>query len=81
MQAAYLHYQHRYGSKEKALEMMAQQYGQNIPTRNLHFIMGTMAKRRWQFILIGLLRSALDPEELGKQGDLFRDQSSSSSPE
>ena len=51
--------------------MMTQEYGQNIPTRNLHFIMGTMAKRRWQFILIGLLRSGLDPEELGKQGDLF----------
>lgn len=51
--------------------MMTQAYGQNIPTRNLHFIMGTMAKRRWQFILIGLLRSGLDPEELGKQGDLF----------
>jgi hypothetical protein len=50
---------------------MTQAYGQNIPARNLHFIMGTMAKRPWQFILIGLLRSGIDPEELGKQGDLF----------
>jgi hypothetical protein len=66
-----LRYQRRYRTKEKALEMMTQEYGQNIPTRNLHFIMGTMAKRRWQFILIGLLRSGLDPEELGKQGALF----------
>jgi hypothetical protein len=71
VQAAYLAYQRRYRTKEKALEMMTQEYGQNIPTRNLHFIMGTMAKRRWQFILIGLLRSTLDPEELGKQRDLF----------
>lgn len=71
VQAAYLVYQRRYRTKQKALEMMTQEYGQNIPTRNLHFIMGTMAKRRWQFILIGLLRSGLDPEELRKQGDLF----------
>jgi hypothetical protein len=71
VQAAYLHYQRRYRTKEKAIEMMTQEYGQNIPTRNLHFIMGTMAKRRWPFILIGLLRSGLDPEELGKQGALF----------
>lgn len=61
VQAAYLNYQRHYGSKDKALQMMAQEYGQNIPTHNLHFIMGTMAKRRWQFILIGLLRSSLDP--------------------
>lgn len=71
VQAAYLNYQRRYGSKDKAIEMMSQQYGQRIPTRNLHFIMGTMAKRRWQFILIGLLRSALDPKQLEKQGSLF----------
>jgi hypothetical protein len=25
--------------------------------QNLHFIMGNMAKRPWQFIVIGLLRS------------------------
>lgn len=71
VQAAYLAYLRRYRTKEKALEMMTQAYGQNMPTRNLHFIMGTMMKRPWQFILIGLLRSGLDPEELGKQGDLF----------
>jgi hypothetical protein len=51
--------------------MMAQEYGQNIPTRNLHFIMGNMAKRQWQFIVIGLLRSGLDPQEVAKQGSLF----------
>jgi hypothetical protein len=41
------------------------------PTRNLHFIMGNMAKLQWQFIVIGLLRSGLDPQELAKQGSLF----------
>jgi hypothetical protein len=71
VQATYLAYQREYGSREKALEMMAQEYGQNIPTRNLHFIMGNMAKRQWQFIVIGLLRSGLDPQELAKQGTLF----------
>jgi len=30
-----------------------------------------MARRRWQFIIIGLLRSGSDPEELAKQGKLF----------
>ena len=60
-----------YGSREKALQMMAQEYGRNIPTRNLHFIMGNMAKRQWQFIVIGLLRSGLDPQEVAKQGSLF----------
>jgi hypothetical protein len=71
VQATYLAYQREYGSREKALQMMAQEYGQNIPTRNLHFIMGNMAKRQWQFIVIGLLRSGLDPQELAKQGSLF----------
>lgn len=71
VQATFLNYQRDYGSREKALEMMAQEYGQNIPGRNLHFIMGNMAKRRWQFIIIGLLRSGLDPAELAKQGVLL----------
>ena len=71
VQAAYLACQRRCRTKQKALEMMTHEYGQNIPIRKLHFIMGTiMAKRRWQFILIGLLRSGLDPGELGKQEDL-----------
>jgi hypothetical protein len=71
VQTTYFNYQREYGSREKALEMMAQEYGHSIPSRNLHFIMGNMAKRPWQFIVIGLLRSGLDPEELAKQGTLF----------
>jgi len=71
VQATFLNYQREYGSRDKALEMMAQEYGRNIPTRNLHFIMGNMAKRQWQFIIIGLLRSGLDPQEIARQQQLL----------
>ena len=33
--------------------------------------MGTMKHHPRNFILIGVLRTGLDPEELAKQGDLF----------
>ena len=71
MQATYLSYQREYGSRERALAMMSEQYGQRMPAQNLHFIMGNMAKRPWQFIVIGLLRSTLDPAELARQGQLL----------
>lgn len=71
VQAAFHHYKKRYGGEAEALKMLAQEYGQNIPARNLHLIMGTMKKRQHQFIVIGLLRSGLDPAELEKQGKLF----------
>ncbi len=48
------------------------EYGEHIPTRHLHFIMGTMAAHPRTFIVIGLLRSGLDPAELAKQSDLFK---------
>lgn len=71
VQAAYLAYQRQYGSKERALAMLAQEYGENIPRDNPHFIMGTMKRRPHQFLLIGILRSQLDPQELAKQTSLF----------
>lgn len=71
VQAAFMHYKSRYKTEAKALEMMTQEYQHNIPTRNLHFIMGTMKAHPQTFILIGLLRTGLDPEELDKQGKLF----------
>jgi hypothetical protein len=43
-------------TEEKALVMMQQEYGQNIPQRNLHFIMATTASHPRTFIVIGLLR-------------------------
>lgn len=71
VQAAFHHYKRRYGTETKALEMLTQMYGENIPSRNLHLIMGTMQKRTYQFIVIGLLRSGIDPADLEKQGQLF----------
>jgi len=70
VQAAFNHYKRRYKTEDKALEMMQQEYGQNIPKHNLHFIMGTMASHQRTFIVIGLLRSGLDPQEVSKQGAL-----------
>lgn len=69
VQAAYIAYRRKYG--DKALEMLEQEYGQNIPTRNPHFIMGTMKAHPQTFIVIGILRSGIDPAELDKQGGLF----------
>jgi len=51
--------------------MLEDQYAKRIPKQNLHFVMGTMAKRKFQFILIGLLRSPLSPEDVTRQHDLF----------
>lgn len=69
VQAAYLAYRRRYG--DEALDKLQQEYGQNIPTRNPHFIMGTMKAHPQTFIIIGILRSGIDPTELDKQGGLF----------
>jgi hypothetical protein len=33
--------------------------------------MANMIKRQWMFIVIGLLRSGLYPDELAQQGKLF----------
>ena len=50
---------------------MTQEYQQNIPSHNLHFIMGTMAKYPKTFIVIGLLRTQVDLEMMDKQEELF----------
>ena len=68
VQAAYRTYQRRYGAD--AMDRLKEAYGQTIPAQNLHFIMGTMAAHPRTFIVIGLLRSPLDPAELGRQGSL-----------
>ena len=69
VQAAWFNYQRMYG--DNALAMMQQEYGERIPQQNLHLIFGNQHKRPWQFIVIGVLRSTLDPAELDKQGGLF----------
>lgn len=71
VQAAYIAYLKRYQSRDEALRMLEQEYGAHIPTRNPHFIMGTMKLHPRTFILIGVLRTGLEPEELIKQRDLF----------
>lgn len=71
VQAAYLAYLRRYGTREEALRMLDQEYGERIPTRHPHFIMGTMKLHPRTFILIGLLRTGVDPSELAKQGTLL----------
>jgi hypothetical protein len=71
VQAAYLAYLRRYSTREETLRMLEQEYGERIPTRHPHFIMGTMKLHPRTFILIGLLRTGVDPEEIAKQGELF----------
>jgi hypothetical protein len=71
VQEAYRRYKHRYG--DDALDHLTRMYGQTIPADNLHFIMGTMMAHRRTFIVIGLLRSGLDPAQLAKQGSLSLD--------
>ncbi|MFN7551246.1 MAG: hypothetical protein ACK59M_11415, partial [Pseudomonadota bacterium] len=68
-QAAYLAYRRRYGPQ--ALDKLREMYGQIIPTRNPHFIMGTMKAHPQTFIVIGILRSGVAPEELDRQSELF----------
>ena len=70
VQEAHRQYKRRYG--DQALDQLVREYGERIPTRNLHFIMGTMHAHPRTFIVIGLLRSGLDPAELAKQSDLFK---------
>ena len=70
VQAAYLNYQRQYGNKKEALAKLAEEYGGNIPHDNPHFIMGTMKRRPHVFLLIGILRSQLDPAELARQTQL-----------
>jgi hypothetical protein len=69
VQEAYRQYKRRYGAD--ALDHLTRMYGDTMPGQNLHFIMGTMAAHPRTFIVIGLLRSGLDPQELAKQGSLF----------
>ncbi len=71
VQAAFINYRRQYKTEDKTLAMIRQEYGENIPQRNLHFVMGTMASHARTFIVIGLLRSGFDPAELAKQQELF----------
>jgi hypothetical protein len=69
VQEAYRQYKRRYSTD--APDHLKRMYGETIPARNLHLIMGTMLAHPRTFIIIGLLRSGLDPDELARQGKLF----------
>lgn len=69
VQAAYFNYCNKYG--DEAMNRLAQHYGEYIPGRNLHFILGTMKAHPTSFIIIGLLRSSVSPEDMDLQGSLF----------
>jgi hypothetical protein len=69
VQAAYIAYRRRYG--DRTLDMLRQEYGERIPSHNLHFILGTMKAHPQTFIIIGLLRSPISPDDLDKQPRLF----------
>ena len=69
VQAAFLAYKRRYGAT--ALKTLKSEYQERIPARNLHFVMGTMAAHPKTFIIIGLLRSGLDPQAVDRQTSLL----------
>ncbi len=71
VQATFARYTRRYHSEAEVLSKMEQAYQDDMPKHNLHFILGTMAAHPRTFIVIGLLRSGLDPDELDRQGALF----------
>ena len=71
VQATYHTYKKAYGSTDRALEMMTDFYQEKAPARNLHLIMGTMQKRPYQFICIGVLRTTADLGHVADQGNLF----------
>lgn len=69
VQAAWINYRRKYG--EEAMDRLCNEYDKNIPSNNLHFIMGTIKNRPWQFMIIGLLRTSEDIEQLQAQQELF----------
>jgi hypothetical protein len=71
VQATYHAFKKSYGSTDRALAMMTDFYQEKAPARNLHLIMGTMQKRPYQFICIGVLRTTADLGHVADQGDLF----------
>jgi hypothetical protein len=70
VQAAYFNWKHWYGQAD-LLERVRQKYERDLPTQNLHFVMGTMAGHRRTFIIIGLLRSSISPELAAAQASLI----------
>lgn len=71
VQTAWFNFKRRYKTKSLALEMLQKEYGREIPKRHPHFLMGTVGSRPKQFIMIGILRSGVSPEDATRQGELI----------
>lgn len=69
VQAAYFAYKRKYG--DEALAILRQEYEERMPVRNLHLVMGTMHAHPRQFIIIGLLRSPISPDDAQRQGSFL----------
>lgn len=70
VQATWFHYKRQYG-EEDGMRRLREMYEQVFPANNLHLLMGTLNSRRWQFMIIGLLRSTVDMDAASSQGSLF----------
>jgi hypothetical protein len=71
IQATYEAYKRRYGGPDSALEKMVEYFEQLAPARNLHLIMGNLYRRPWVFIIIGILRTTADLDQVSSQTELF----------
>lgn len=69
VQAAYFSFKNRYG--DAVLAHLKQAYQVDMPSRNPHFVMGTMKAHPRQFIVIGILRSTIAPDDASRQGSLI----------
>lgn len=69
VQAAFYNFKRRYGTS--ALERLVDVYQRSIPTQNLHFIMGTQKAHPHIFMIIGLLRTSEDIDQISRQSSLF----------
>jgi hypothetical protein len=69
VQAAYFKWKRLYGTQ--ALDRLRQKYEQELPLQNLHCVMGTMHGHRRTFIIIGLIRSTVDPADVMRQPGLI----------
>lgn len=69
VQAAYFRFKGRYG--DEALDRLKLAYQFEMANRNPHFVMGTMKAHPRQFIVIGVLRTTIAPDDASRQGSLI----------
>jgi len=69
VQAAYFHFRRRYGVN--AMQRLVETYQDRMREQNLHFIMGTQMAHPHIFMIIGLLRTSEDIDQVSRQGSLF----------